>query len=265
MLLGALLEATFAFANPQQNGNHPLDLQRMFMGDEKPLFLVEVALRTTIIFVYTLVLLRMLGKRGVAQLSLFEVTIIIGLGSAVGDPMFQADVPLVHAMLVITIIIFLYRGFTVLIRRSQSFEKFVEGTPSCLVSGGRLELEALTAERISQEELFEILRVAGITHLGEVKRAYLEQSGQLSIFSYPPKEIVAGLPIVPPWDISDKKAIEATKEAVDPGTYACRMCGEVAKPDVRRALPTCPKCEGREWLVASTEPLGPNVTGAARD
>ncbi|MBN9165362.1 MAG: hypothetical protein BGO98_30195 [Myxococcales bacterium 68-20] len=67
---------------------------RDHLGDEPPLFLVEVALRTTIIFVYTLPLLRLLGKRGVAQLSLFQVTIIIGLGSAVGDPMFQADVPL---------------------------------------------------------------------------------------------------------------------------------------------------------------------------
>lgn len=260
MVTGAVLESV-TLLTPV----NPLDLQRMFMGDEKPLFLVEVAIRTTIIFVYTLLLLRMLGKRGVAQLSLFEVTIIIGLGSAVGDPMFGADVPLVHAMLVIGIIVFLYRLFTSLIRRSERFEKFVEGTPSCLLSNGRVELKALNAERISQEELFEILRVAGITHLGEVKRAYLEQSGQLSIFAFPPNEIVAGLPIVPPWDLSEKKPLLANEEPVAAGSYACRFCGEILSPEVRRALPPCPRCEQREWLAATKEPLGPAVKGAARD
>ncbi len=260
MVTGALLESVTSLTPA-----NPLDLQRMFMGDEKPLFLVEIAIRTTIIFVYTLFLLRLLGKRGVAQLSLFEVTIIIGLGSAVGDPMFQADVPLVHAMLVIGIIVLLYRLFMALIRRSETFEKFVEGTPSCVMSNGRVEVATLHAERISPEELFEILRVAGITHLGEVKRAYLEQSGQLSIFSFPPNEVVAGLPIVPPWDISDKKAIKGNADPVAPGTYACRFCGEIAKPEVRRALPPCPRCKECEWLVATKEPLGPDVTGAARD
>ena len=137
-------------------GVRPLDFGRMFFGDEPPLFLVEVALRTTIIFVYTLFLLRVLGKRGVAQLSLFEVTIIIGLGSAVGDPMFQADVPLVHAMLVIAIIVALYRLFMTFVRRSERFERFAEGEPSNVLSEGHIELEALARERISQEELFEI-------------------------------------------------------------------------------------------------------------
>lgn len=62
--------------------SHPLDLKRMFIGDETPLFLVEIAVRTTVIFLFTLLLLRLLGKRGVRQHSLFEVTIIIGLGAA---------------------------------------------------------------------------------------------------------------------------------------------------------------------------------------
>ena len=85
--------------------HRPLDLRRMFIGDEPPLFLVEVALRTLVIFLFTLVAMRFLGKRGVAQLSLVEVTIVLGLGSAVGDPMFQPDVPLLHSLIVIAVIV----------------------------------------------------------------------------------------------------------------------------------------------------------------
>ena len=171
----------------------PLDFGCMFIGDAPPLFIVEVALRTTMIFVYTLLLLRVLGKRGVAQLSLFEVTIIIGLGSAVGDPMFQPDVPLVHAMVVIAVIIVLYRVFMAFVRKSEMFERFVEGEPSCLVSDGRSQLDALDCERISQEELFEISRGRSL-QLGEVKRAFLEQSGALSVYAFAPRHVQAGLP-----------------------------------------------------------------------
>ena len=233
-------------------GVRPLDLGRMFFGDEPPLFLVEVALRTTIIFVYTLFLLRVLGKRGVAQLSLFEVTIIIGLGSAVGDPMFQADVPLVHAMLVIAIIVALYRLFMTFVRKSERFERFAEGEPSSIVADGHIELRALEKERISQEELFEILRGSGISQLGEVKYAFLEQSGTLSVFAFPPRHVKPGLPIVPPWDIEEPRSFLAGKDVTLPGDYACMRCGAVVRCETASAPRACTRCNGERWTDAIT-------------
>ncbi len=53
-------------------------LHRIFLGDNSPWFLVEVAFRTTIIFTYTLLLLRFMGKRGMGQLTPFEFAIIVG-------------------------------------------------------------------------------------------------------------------------------------------------------------------------------------------
>jgi uncharacterized membrane protein YcaP (DUF421 family)/DNA-directed RNA polymerase subunit RPC12/RpoP len=237
----------------------PLDLGRMFIGDEPPLFLVEVALRTTIIFVYTLLLLRVLGKRGVAQLSLFEVTIIIGLGSAVGDPMFQADVPLFHAMVVIAVIVLLYRLVLALVRKSETFERFVEGEPSCLVSEGRLELKALDKERISQEELFEILRGSGVSQLGEVKRAFIEQSGTVSVFAFAPRQVRSGLPFVPPWDIEEPAVFETGDDEAPLGEYACMACGEKTTRGTAAPLVPCARCTGRRWTEAVRTPLGPEI------
>ena len=234
----------------------PLDFGRMFIGDAPLLFIVEVALRTTIIFVYTLLLLRLLGKRGVAQLSLFEVTIIIGLGSAVGDPMFQPDVPLVHAMVVIAVIVVLYRVFMAFVRTSEMFERFVEGEPSCLVSEGRLELDALDRERISQEELFEILRGTGVSQLGEVKRAYLEQSGTLSVYAFAPRHVQAGLPFVPPWDIEEPAVFDVGAEGAPFGDYACMTCGERMTRGAASPLTSCPRCKRTRWTHAVKAPFG---------
>ncbi len=261
-----LVSLVVAPPSPGVSGVRPLDFGRMFLGDEPPLFLVEVALRTAIIFVYTLLLLRLLGKRGVAQLSLFEVTIIIGLGSAVGDPMFQADVPLLHAMIVIGIIVLLYRLFMMFVRKSEAFERFVEGEPSCVVSEGRMDLRALDRERISSEELFEILRGSGIAQLGEVKRAFLEQSGALSVFAFPPRHVKPGLPIVPPWDIDEPRCFLAGRDDLPPGDYACMTCGDVVDRDAAGALPPCSECKGRRWTDAVKAPLGGDIrTAMTRD
>jgi uncharacterized membrane protein YcaP (DUF421 family) len=64
-------------------------------------FLPEVALRTFFMFFVILTSLRILGKRSVAQLSVFELGVIIGLGSAAGDPMFYKDVGLLPGVVVL--------------------------------------------------------------------------------------------------------------------------------------------------------------------
>jgi len=65
------------------------DFHRIFVGDTPPLFLLEIVFRTLIMYAYTVALLRVLGKRGMGQLSMLELAIIIAFGSAVGDPMVE--------------------------------------------------------------------------------------------------------------------------------------------------------------------------------
>jgi len=94
-------------------------LERIFFG-EMPLSLaVEVAFRTTILYLYTLGLVRALGKRGMGELSPFDLIIIVGLGSAVGDPMFYADVALMHGMIVIAVIVGCRQSWLALPRRTR--------------------------------------------------------------------------------------------------------------------------------------------------
>lgn len=234
----------------------PFDVRRMFFGDEPPMFLAEVAFRTVFIFLFTLLLLRIVGKRGVGQLSLFEVTIIIGLGSAVGDPMFQPDVPLSHAMIVISLVILMYRFVIVLVNRSPRFESFVEGKTACVVKEGRVDVAQLRREHYGREEMFEMLRRAGISQLGEVKVAYLEQGGTLAVFARPPSEIEVGLPLLPPWDVVPPETLEAGTVA-PASTYACMGCGVLhVQSDPARLLPTC-TCTSHHWTHARREPLGP--------
>lgn len=158
------------------------ELKRMFIGDLPLLFMLEVAVRTLIMYLYTIGLVRLLGKRGMQPLAPFELVIIIALGSAVGDPMFYPDVPLVHAMIVVTIIVAMERLFAMAAERSNLVEHVLESRPTLVVSGGQLLEHNLRHESIARDELFSALRLAGIENLGQVRLAYMEPSGQVSVF-----------------------------------------------------------------------------------
>jgi uncharacterized membrane protein YcaP (DUF421 family) len=137
---------------------YTFDLQRIFLGDQSLLFAVEIAFRTTVLYIYTLLLVRLIGKRGTANLSHFELVIVIALGSAVGDPMFYEDVPLLHGMVVVSVVVLLHRLLTALTNPNERLEEFVEGKAEYLVHNGMLDLPGMRKSQLSREEVFMELR-----------------------------------------------------------------------------------------------------------
>lgn len=165
-------------------GYEAFDLKRMFIGDYSSLLLLEIVFRTTVMYVFALLAVRLLGKRGIGALSPFEWVVVIALGSAMGDPMFYPEVPLVHGMIVITVIVVLQRIVERMKQRHAGAERFMESAPSLIVEGGRIQEDVLRREELSVPELLMELRLGGITNVGQVRYAYLEPSGRVSIFKY---------------------------------------------------------------------------------
>lgn len=237
------------------NPIQPFDLKRMFLGDLSLLFLLEIAIRTTILYLYALLILRLIGKRGMGNLSAFDFVIIIALGSAVGDPMFYGDVPLIYGMMVITVVVLLQRAVAHAVRRNDWVGEFVEGKAVRVVDRGRLDLLGMGDERISPDELFATLRHGGVRQLGEVKAAYLETTGELSIFAYDEPEKKPGLPLIPPQGLANLATYEAGNAVSEPGFYACRHCGQTVEFQGSVAFTLCPNCQHAQWTDATRDPL----------
>lgn len=238
----------------------PFDWQRIWLGDAPPLFLLEILFRTGVMFAWLILLLRVIGKRGLAQLSPLELAIVIALGSAVGDPMFYPEVPMLHAMLVVLVVVLLQRLLAVLVVRSERVETFVEGVPIELARDGQLDAAGLARANLSREDLFERLRVAGVRQLGQVQRAYFEQDGNISVFQHagqPPP----GLPVVPPWDLTPPRALPPGAHAA--GRLACLHCGTLAPGPAQP--PRCPHCGHDRWTPAVLDPLGGGSEGGDQD
>jgi uncharacterized membrane protein YcaP (DUF421 family) len=159
----------------------PLDWNRMFFGDQPPLFMLEIVVRTILIYGFTVLMLRAMGKRGKREMSAFEYVVIIALGSATGDSMFYPDVPIIYAWLVIVVIVVLNRLVSVLQFKHPLIHRYVEGEPTLLIHEGKLLAHNLFKERMSKDELFSMLREQGHVDTGSISLAYLELSGELGV------------------------------------------------------------------------------------
>lgn len=225
----------------------PFDWHRMFIGEMTPLFMLEIVFRTVVIFAWLLLLLRLSGQRSLTQLGPLELAIVIALGSAAGDPMFYADVPLLHGMLALALVVGMQHVISVLIVRSETVETLLQGIPLEMVRGGVLNLENMRRANLSQEDVFEYLRREGVRQLGEVQRAYLEQNGTFSVFKHPPGEAPPGLQVVPPWDLEPPRPLTGANA----GPLVCASCGS---PVDEKGDTAC-LCGGQETVPAVVDPL----------
>ncbi|WP_407409910.1 DUF421 domain-containing protein [Acinetobacter sp.] len=198
-----------------------MDLQQLFIHDTTFSFGLEIVLRCMLMYLLIIVFLRLTGKRGVRQLSIFEVAILLALGSISGDPMFDADIPILQALLVMSVVIVMYRLTTFLMMKYQPFEDLIEGKALYIVEDGMLVLDQIRRGKMSHDEFFAEMRQQGVEHLGQVRVALLESDGKLSLLFYPDHEVRYGLALFP-------KAIQPLHKVHANVQYACTYCGFVS-------------------------------------
>ncbi|HHT5704996.1 TPA: DUF421 domain-containing protein [Raoultella planticola] len=220
------------------------DWHRMALDKVPVDFLAEVALRSVYTFVLVFIFLKITGRRGVRQMSLFEVLIILTLGSAAGDVAFYDDVPMLPVLVVFVTLALLYRLVMWLMGKSETLENLLEGKPIPVIEQGELAWKNLQAENMTEFEFFMELRINGVEQLGQVRLAILETNGQISLYYYADRDVKAGLSILPPPHNASFATIPRDDE------YACVRCSAVLKLRAGDKQ-LCPRCENAEWSRAS--------------
>ena len=220
------------------------DWHRMALDKVPVDFLAEVALRSVYTFVLVFIFLKITGRRGVRQMSLFEVLIILTLGSAAGDVAFYDDVPMLPVLVVFVTLALLYRLIMWLMGKSEKLENLLEGKPIPVIEQGELAWKNLQTENMTEFEFFMELRINGVEQLGQVRLAILETNGQISLYYYADRDVKAGLSILPPPHNASFATIPRDDE------YACVRCSAVLKLRAGDKQ-LCPRCANAEWSRAS--------------
>ncbi|HFZ8995241.1 TPA: DUF421 domain-containing protein [Citrobacter freundii] len=220
------------------------DLHRMALDKVPVEFLGEVALRTLYTFILVYLFLKLIGRRGVRQMSLFEVLIILTLGSAAGDVAFYDDVPMLPVLMVFVVIALLYRVVMWLMSHSEKVANVLEGKPVVIIEDGELAWPKLQRANMTEFEFFMELRLRGVEQLGQVKLAILETNGQISVYFFANKDTKPGLSILP------KHCTPRYREAPEAGDYSCVRCSEVVYLQAGEKQ-LCPRCKHPDWSKAS--------------
>jgi len=223
------------------------DWQRMLLDDFPVLFLGEVAFRALFAFLVVFLFLKVSGRRGIRQLSLFELVAILTLGSAAGDVSFYEDVPLLPIAVVFATLLVLYRLTVLAVSHSMRFSNWLEGKPVTIIKDGLYELNSLDRLNISSDEFFMELRQQGVEHLGQVRLGILETDGDVSLYFYPPEAIKPGLSVLPAEHRPVYERVPASN------VYACTNCGHTQLMSGQQQM-HCPRCERTRWSLALSHP-----------
>ena len=218
--------------------------KELLFGTEDWTFLFEVVFRSLFMFLIILFSLRILGKRSITQLSVFELGVIIGLGSAAGDPMFYKEVGIISAVVVFLVVVTMYRLMTFLINKSEKIENLLEGQPVYLVEQGKINYKNFTSEPIAQDEFFSQLRMHSVSHLGQLEFSIIETNGTISNIFYEDNDVQWGLPILP--HLYSKKQ----KNILPGAPSACSRCGYVVNEEHAGKQMNCSECNNEEWVHA---------------
>lgn len=214
---------------------------QILMGDHPVAYLLECLVRTVVMCVLAFLLFKLTGKKEVRQFSLLELLVVIGLGSALGDPMLDDRTPILPAVTVIAVVLGLYGLVKMWTVRARGVRRWVEGPVVPLLRENVVLLEGLHREGLSLDEFLGELRTHDVEHLGQMKAAYMEVDGTVSVLFRAEADVVPGLPTGLPEERLPPYGLPAS----------CCACGHTVHAG---PLHICPRCGGAQWTDALATP-----------
>jgi uncharacterized membrane protein YcaP (DUF421 family) len=144
---------------------------------------LDIILRSTAVYLFMVIALRVFGKKELSQLNTADVILILLISNAVQNAMVGSDSSLWGGLAAATVLFAINFIFKKVMFRYKKINDFIEEKPEILIHNGNLDFNALSKLSISNDELKEAMREHGIEHFADVKLAMLEIDGNISIIS----------------------------------------------------------------------------------
>lgn len=144
----------------------------------------EVVVRTAIIVLAAFIVIRIRGRKQLAQLTLFDIIIVIALGSAVGDVMIYPEetVSLLRSIIAIaTLAIMVNVCEYLMCRAPKKITRIIYGDSTIIVKDGKLVKKNFDKTNLTEDQLRSKLREKNIQYYSEAKVVRLEPDGELSV------------------------------------------------------------------------------------
>jgi uncharacterized membrane protein YcaP (DUF421 family) len=142
---------------------------------------VDSVLRAAAVYLFLLVVFRIAGKRALAQITTFDLVLLLIIGEATQQALLGEDFSVTNAYVVIATLVVMERGFSILGAKYPAVDRVLESVPVVVAADGRLLAHA-RREDVTEAEVLEAARhLHGLERMDQIKFAVLERSGGISI------------------------------------------------------------------------------------
>jgi uncharacterized membrane protein YcaP (DUF421 family) len=176
---------------------HSVIFDNMF---QLPLPILEKLLRPAIVYLALVVLLRIFGKRELAQLNPFDLVVLLSLSNTVQNAIIGNDNSVSGGIIGAVSLLAINWLVVRMLFRSPRLTRMFEGRATVLIRNAQVDLKALQRESLTQEELIEVVHRQGFESIRDVRRCELEPNGTFYIEGFEPspaekqhKELLARL------------------------------------------------------------------------
>ena len=149
--------------------------------------MIITIIRSIILYIIVLVVMRLMGKREIGQLQPFELAISIMIADLASIPMSDSGIPITNGIIPILGLLVMHLIISIINMKSIKGRGIICGKPSILIYRGRIDEKVLKKERFTINELEERLRGNNIVNIGDVEYAILETNGQVTVIQKPDK------------------------------------------------------------------------------
>jgi uncharacterized membrane protein YcaP (DUF421 family) len=146
--------------------------------------LLEIALRTGIVYFLVLAGIRLSGKREVGQMTPFDLTLLLLLSNSVQNAMTGPDTSLTGGAVAAATLLVLNYLIAELSGTNRRFRQLVQGQPSLLIHDGEVIAAHMAREHVSMDALECAVREHGVGSYKDVALAVLEVDGSISVLKY---------------------------------------------------------------------------------
>ncbi len=146
--------------------------------------ILEIVLRTVIIYLVVLIGVRLSGKREVGQMTPFDLVLLLLISNSVQNAMTGPDTSVFGGIAAAATLLLVNRLVAAISGSNRRLRKVIEGEPTLLVHDGQIITANLAKERVSMDELERALREHGINGCHDVALAVLEVDGSISCLKY---------------------------------------------------------------------------------
>lgn len=141
-----------------------------------------ILFRTLLLYLLILLIFRLMGKREIGELSILDLVVYIMIAEMASLSIENTKDPLMNTLLPIFILVIIQISLALLSLKSKKFRDVVDGKPTVIINNGKIDEQAMKAQRYNFDDLLLQLREKDVGNIADVEFAILEPSGKLSIF-----------------------------------------------------------------------------------